>query len=93
MVEDSGAPARADGVRPLNQPRPITVVASAGRPVALIEGGRRRRVATIQDSWQIDDEWWREPISRRYYLLLLEDGVVRTVYHDLISGAWFAQGY
>jgi len=64
-----------------------------GQPVVLVEGKRRRRVMRIQDMWQIDDEWWRDPISRRYYRLLLEDGVICTVYHDLIRGAWFSQSY
>ncbi len=93
MVETTRAPARAHDLRPLNQPQPVTVRAVDGQPVFLVEGNRRRRVVRIQDMWQIDDEWWRDPISRRYYRLLLEDGVIRTVYHDLIHDAWFSQSY
>ncbi len=93
MVADTRATARADGLRPLNRPQPVTVQVVDGQPVLLVEGSRRRRVLRIQDMWQIDDEWWREPISRRYYRLLLEDGVIRTVYHDLIRGTWFSQSY
>jgi hypothetical protein len=62
-------------------------------PVALIEGRRQLKVARVQDIWRIDDEWWRNPISRRYYQLLLEDGTLRTVYHDLTSDTWHEQAY
>lgn len=93
MVPDSRAQARADQLRPLNQPRPVTIQTEQGRPTVVIEGERRYRVTQVQDVWRIDDEWWRTPISRRYYRLVLNDGSLRTVYHDLIADAWYEQGY
>ncbi|MDQ3780751.1 MAG: hypothetical protein M3354_09440 [Chloroflexota bacterium] len=53
----------------------------------------QRRILQIQDTWRIDDEWWRAPIARRYYLVLLEDDSLRTIYHDLVTGQWYAQAY
>jgi len=81
--------------RPLNQPGAIEVVTDAdGQPCAV----RRprwptaRRVARVQDRWRIDDEWWREkPVQRIYHALLLEDGELLVVYHDLVADAWFGQ--
>lgn len=93
MVPDSGATTRADQLRPLNLPRPITVRTEGEALIALIEGKRRLKVMQVQDVWRIDDEWWRNPISRRYYQLLLEDGTLRTVYHDLASDTWHEQAY
>jgi hypothetical protein len=61
-------------------------------PVALVEGGRQR-VLKIEDAWDVDDEWWRERIARRYYRVRLEDGAVRTVYRDEGGDEWFAQRY
>jgi hypothetical protein len=53
-----------------------------------------RRVASIQDRWRIDDEWWREaPLSRMYYQLQLDSSRVVTVYQDLPGGAWWLQRY
>ena len=43
------------------------------------------------DGWQVDDEWWRNPISRRYARLVLEDGRIVTVYRDLTSRRWYLQ--
>ena len=63
------------------------------RPTALVERGRHRRIEQVQDRWRIDDEWWRGPISRRYYQLVLDDGSLRTVYQDLVDGRWYEQGY
>ena len=49
-------------------------------------------MAAIQDRWRIDDEWWREhAIARLYYQLLLDDGSLLVVYHDLLHDAWFEQ--
>jgi hypothetical protein len=93
MVEDSRTSPRPAGLRPLNRPRPVTILTGDGLPVLLIEGERRRQVRHIQDSWHVDDEWWREPIHRRYYRLALDDGVVRTVYHDVVGDNWFEQEY
>jgi hypothetical protein len=64
-----------------------------GRPVAVTLNGRRLRVVQVQDTWRIDDEWWRQrPVSRLYYEVALEDGRVATVYRDLVNGRWWRQG-
>ncbi|MFN8534852.1 MAG: DUF6504 family protein [Dehalococcoidia bacterium] len=90
MVSDTGAPTGADRLRPLNGPQPITVTAD-GDPKAVTWRGRRRRVLRVQDRWRIDDEWWRQPLSRMYYVLALDDGQLMTVFHDLLADAWFFQ--
>lgn len=88
-------------LRPLDVPRPARVEADGeGRPVALHDGhrpakrgGRRMRaVEAIREIWRIDDEWWRRPISRLYFAVVLENGRPVTLYRDLRSGRWFLQG-
>jgi hypothetical protein len=66
-----------------------------GRPVAVtLRPGERLGVAEVQDTWRIDDEWWRErPVSRVYRRVELEDGRVVTVYQDLVSMRWARQEY
>ncbi len=93
MVPDTGKKTGADQLRPLNLPRPIAVQADGDEPCVLIEGKRRIGVAQVQDVWKIDDEWWRNPISRRYYQIVLADGTMRTIYHDLITDTWHEQAY
>jgi hypothetical protein len=64
-----------------------------GTPRAVVLKGRRVAVTDVLDSWRIDDEWWREEISRRYFRLVLADGRTLTVFLDLIAGNWYAQRY
>ena len=56
-----------------------------------LPGKTARRVATVRERWRIDDEWWRRPISRAYYAVVLDDGRVLTLYRDLAENAWYAQ--
>jgi hypothetical protein len=95
---------RAD-LRPLNAPSPLQVqlhpversgtwADDHGRIVSVWRQGRLtpRTIAAVQDHWRIDDEWWREhPVSRAYFELLLDDGTLLTIYHDLLSDLWFEQ--
>jgi hypothetical protein len=95
MVTSSRTQTGVDRVRPLNLPRPIDVTLDeqSGLPRVLHERNRGREVEHIQDSWQVDDEWWREPISRRYLQVVLRDGALRTLFHDRITNRWFEQTY
>lgn len=80
-------------LRPLNVPRPLRVrTGGGGRPHSLYLEGGFRRVQHILEIWQVDEEWWREPISRRYARLALDDGRVMTVYLDLLGQEWYLQG-
>jgi hypothetical protein len=82
-------------LRPLNAPTPLRVHTDAqGHLVSLWRQGRLtpRTIVAIQDRWRIDDEWWREhAISRMYYEVVLDDGTLLTIYHDLLADAWFEQ--
>lgn len=94
MVADSRAAAGADRLRPLNEPRPVAVETdAAGAPRTIVERGHRLAVARVQEEWLVEDEWWREPLGRRYYTVLTTSGSVRTVYTDIFTGAWFDQSY
>jgi len=84
----------ADKIRLLNQPRPLTVEADeSGLPRWIGAGDGQRRITEFVDVWRIDDEWWRTEISRRYFLVVSEDGVTRTIFQDLIGEGWYEQQY
>lgn len=63
-----------------------------GRPVTVHVNRVPRRVEAIREMWRIDDEWWRDEISRCYVTIILEGGRALTVYHDLIRDVWCIQG-
>ena len=89
---------RSDRLRALNVPRPVKVeLDDLGWPVRVREGGTGkgeewRAVEGIGDTWRLDDEWWRRPVSRRYVEVILEGSGRMIVYEDLVTGEWFGQG-
>jgi len=82
------------------RPRSITLPpARSGRPARsrrLAQEGRSLTrslmVASIDDLWQVDDEWWRErPISRRYYRITTQDDRSLTIFRDQLNAQWYWQ--
>jgi hypothetical protein len=52
----------------------------------------RQAVAVLREEWRVVDRWWTdEPVSRRYFDLVLETGENAVVFHDGKAGAWFTQ--
>jgi hypothetical protein len=84
---------RRPRLKPLSLP--VTVVVHTderGEPSHVrLPGKTARRVEAVRERWRIDDEWWREPISREYLAVVLDDGRVLTLYHDLSDGNWYVQ--
>lgn len=48
-------------------------------------------VDSVREIWRIDDEWWRQPVSRRYHEVVLEGGRRVVLFEDLVTGDWFVQ--
>jgi len=94
MVKDSGKTLHVNTHRPVNIPEPVEVEEdSHARPLA-VQTSRRQAVINIEDSWRIDDEWWRrEPVSRLYYQVQLASGQLLVLYKDLASDCWYRQSY
>ena len=110
MVTHPRAPLRADRLRALNLPRPVSVeVNTQGRPTAISENGERatdnapsdvghgtsdakhRPIERILEEWHIDDEWWRAPIHRRCFEVVLLGGAHVVVFQDLTTDTWHLQ--
>ena len=93
MVKNSREKAGPGPIRALNLPEPVDVQENESHgPVALVLNGRKLKVTSIEDVWEIVDEWWRTaPIARRYYRLIVEGGPRVTVFRDLLNGLWYRQ--
>lgn len=72
----------------------------APRPVAVEPGPRGlparvggSRVEAIREQWLVEDRWWTaEPLSRRYFELVLADGRDIVVMREPARGGrWFEQ--
>jgi hypothetical protein len=52
----------------------------------------RQEVAVVREEWRVLDRWWtEEPISRRYFEVVLESGQNVVVFRDQERGGWFSQ--
>ncbi len=97
MAVETGAPVAHGTVveirEPVDLPRPLAVEVDPAHhePARVQHRGRWSRVASVQNQWRIDDEWWRQPLSRHYYQLELSSGVLLTIFHDLVMDAWWEQ--
>ena len=73
----------------LNAPRPALVEMHVDGSPELVN---RQPVAVVREEWRVVDRWWtEEPVSRRYFDLVLETGENAVVYHDGDAGSWFTQ--
>jgi len=48
-------------------------------------------IEAVLESWRIDDEWWRQAITRCYHDVVLEGGRRLMLFEDVATGEWFAQ--
>ena len=94
MVEDTRKAFRPDALKPVNIPEEVVVEEDGcGLPRAL-RGKRKQPVALIEDTWRLDDEWWRAaPLSRLYFAVALASGQRLIIFKDLANKRWFRQSY
>jgi len=52
----------------------------------------RQGVTLVREEWRVVDRWWtEEPVSRRYFDVVLESGQHAAVFHNEETGGWFSQ--
>ena len=89
MVADPGAARAARSAR-LLEPRQAALVEEGfdGSPCRV----NRQPVAVVREEWRVLDRWWtEEPISRRYFEVVLESGQNVVVFRDQEQSRWFSQ--
>ena len=88
MVADSRGQGDSRAARRLNEPRPVHVTVEGGIPAAV----GRVRVFQVREEWRVVDRWWtEEPVSRRYFDVVLAGGEHAVVFLDEEAGGWFSQ--
>ncbi len=75
--------------RPLNEPRAARVEANFdGTPWQV----NHQPVLLVREEWRVLDRWWtEEPVSRRYFEVVLESGQNVVVFRDQERGGWYSQ--
>jgi hypothetical protein len=83
-------PRAAGTARPsrVNEPRPALVEAGFDGVPHRID---RRGVELVREEWRVVDRWWtEEPVHRRYFDTVLEDGRA-VIFYDEAGRKWFTQ--
>jgi hypothetical protein len=91
---EAGTRNKTDRLLALNVPHRVEVELDAnGLPIGMRDEGCgfRRSVETFGEVWRIDDEWWRQPISRRCVEVIFEGGGRVVLFEDLSTGEWWIQ--
>jgi hypothetical protein len=93
MVKNTRKKKSFNPILPLNQPIPINVYESETlSPISITLNQHTLNVSSLEETWEIIDEWWKpNPIERRYHMVILENGSRITIFVDLITGLWFRQ--
>jgi len=76
-----------DRLRAVNEPRAVAVeLNESGRmTVGRPDGGRSDKLKPFSNRGRIDDEWWRQTISRSYLELLLAGGKRIVVFQEFTN--------
>ena len=75
------APARSIRVR----------VDTDGVPTHLESAAGWQSVTRVLNRWRIDCDWWRSPVSREYWRLLIDDDLALECYCNRASAQWFVE--
>ena len=52
------------------------------------------RIYSIIDEWEVTEGWWtNQPINRRYFKVILDNGVEIVLFKDLLSNLWYKQRF
>jgi hypothetical protein len=88
VVEDPGTAVAARSARLLEPRAALVEEAFDGTPCRV----NRRPVAAVREEWRVVDRWWtEEPVSRRYFEVVLESGENVVVFRDQERRSWFSQ--
>jgi hypothetical protein len=72
--------------------RPVRVRIDAdGVPTHLESAAGWQPVTRVLNHWRIDCDWWRSPVSREYWRLLIDDDLALECFCDRASTEWFVE--
>jgi hypothetical protein len=79
---------KTDRLKAINAPQRVLVKLGWNQlPTAV----GHQTIESIGEIWRIDDEWWRQPIARRYVEAILAGGKHVVLFEDAVTGEWWIQ--
>ncbi len=76
----------------LEPARPVRVrLDGQGAPTHLESAAGWQPVTRVLNRWRIDCDWWRTPVSREYWRVLLDEDLALECYRDRSTAEWFVE--
>lgn len=60
-----------------------------GMPLALVRDGEKERITKVYQQWRVSEEWWGKEITRNYFRVKTNKGLVYDIYRDMPAGSWY----
>ena len=74
----------------LEKPEELNVTVNVrGVPLTLARNGEKQRVTKVYQSWQRVEEWWGKEVTRNYFMVKTNKGMVCDIYRDTPEGGWY----
>jgi hypothetical protein len=74
----------------LEKPTELAVTVNVqGIPLSLDIDGDRQRVTKVYEKWRSVEEWWGKEVSRNYFRVKTNKGIVCDIYRDVPEGGWY----
>ena len=74
----------------LEKPEELKVsVNIQGIPIALARNGERQRVTRVYQHWRVVEECWGKEMTRNYFRVKTNKGLVCDIYRDMPNGNWY----
>jgi hypothetical protein len=74
----------------LEKPEELRVTANVqGIPLTLARNGDRQRVTRVYEEWQNDEQLFGQEMSRHYFRVKTNKGMVCDIYRDMPGGGWY----
>jgi len=74
----------------LEKPEELKVTVNVqGIPLTLARNGDKQRITSVYEKWRTEEEWWGKEMSRHYFRVKTNKGMVCDIYRDMPGGNWY----
>lgn len=74
----------------LEKPEELKVTVNIqGVPLTLARNGDRQRITRVYEQWQKIEQWFGRELSRHYFRVKTNKGMVCDIYRDMPGGSWY----
>lgn len=74
----------------IKKPEKLKVTANIeGTPLTITRNGKAERVTRIYQQWHVSDEFCKQAISKNYFRVRTNKGLIYDIYRETASNSWY----